>query len=110
MFIDRGQFVYRSLSGRFWLQGWHRLSGITQTKNQITMKTNAPIVRHCFSAALLLTLAGCLSACESTPPVNPEPVIIQPLPNIVFDTLMVRPYEPETTPIKPIHDPEPAQL
>ena len=75
------------------------------------MKTNKPIIRHYFtSAALLLTLTGGLSACKQTEPVNPKPGDIHMLSPIAADTIVVQPDNPRPTPIKPIHDPEPAQL
>ena len=111
MFTNRGQFVYRSLNKRFWLQARHRLSGITQTKNQNIMKTNRLLLGHYFTAAaLLLTLAGSLSACESTKPINPKLGDVHIMSPIVADTILVQPDDPRPTPIKPIHDPKPEEL
>lgn len=75
------------------------------------MKTNRPIFHHYFTAAaLLLTLAGSLSACESTKPVNPKPGDVHIMSPIAADTIVVQPDDPRPTPIKPIHDPKPEKL
>ena len=74
------------------------------------MKTNVIILRRCFPAAALplFILAGNLSACKPTEPVNPKPGNVYIVSPIAADTIVHQPDEPRPT--KPIQNPEPEQL
>lgn len=73
------------------------------------MKTNTLITRP-LATALLLTLLASQSSCDSAEPVKPKRVIIQPLPDIAFDTLTVHPYEPRPVSVEPATTVQPQEV